>query len=158
MQNSGQTQSVTSSPITTPIANLPSNTPHSQPSNSNTEPGIAGKREFPEPHTLDEYSVAFDKPYTLEHFGFSEDLQNIDTYRERAEFIDNFVKEEIEGWNMEDNLDSYKSIISEMMSTLDVHPQTSGVVKLEKLYNWVKNYLKPSRETARKRNQYATRF
>jgi len=56
---------------------------------------------------------------------------------------------------MENNLESYDSIIEDILTSLGVHPQTSGVVKLEKLYNWVKNYLNPKREIERKRNQYA---
>ena len=99
--------------------------------------------------------MAFKKPYAFEYFNFSDDLQNIETYSDRAKEIDDFVKGEIELFSMEDNLESYQSIIDETLISLDLHPNTSSVVKMEKLYNWIKNVLIPQRDTMRQRKQYA---
>ena len=153
MPESGQMQSKQSSIITTPIESRQSSiSPRNNVQHERVE--IEGKRAFPEPKNLEEYHMAFNKPYTFEYFNFGEDLQAIETYAERATAIDDFIKSEIDEWSMEDNLDSYKSIIAEILITLDIHPQTSNVVKMEKLYNWVKNVLIPNREQTRRRKQY----
>ena len=153
MPESGQTQSPTSSGITTPIANLQSNTPRE--SHSHEDFRLAEQQEFPEPTNLEEYEIAFKKPYALEYFQFNDDLRNVETYNDRAKEIDEFVKGEINLFEMEDNLETYKAVIDEMLISLNLHPNTSGVVKMEKLYNWIKNVITPQRDIMRRRKQYA---
>jgi len=99
--------------------------------------------------------MAFKKPYALEYFQFSEDLQNVETYNDRAREIDEFVKGEIELFAMEDNLETYNAVIDDHLISLNLNPNTSSVVKMEKLYNWIKNVLTPQRDTMRRRKQYA---
>jgi len=99
--------------------------------------------------------MAFKTPYALEYFKFGEDLRGIETYNERAREIDEFIKGEIDLFSMEDNLETYNEIMDETLISLNLHPNTSSVVKMEKIYNWIRNVLTPQRDAMRRRKQYA---
>ena len=153
MPENGLTQSLTSLRTTTQTGNPQNNTP--QNTQQYESHRLAEQQEFPEPTNLSEYEIAFNKPYAFEYFQFGEDLQNIQTYNEKAKEIDSFIKDEIELFSLENNLNTYKEIINEIIISIESNPNTSGVVKMEKLYNWIKDVLRPQREEMKKRKQYA---
>ena len=67
------------------------------------------------------------------------------TYKEWAMGIDDFVKGEIESLDLENSLKTYDHVLKEIIKSLGLHPDTSGLVKLEKLYHWINEVLRPQR-------------
>ena len=152
MPENGQTQSNQSSVVTTPIVNPPKNT---SPGNATIHEGIEleGQRGFPQPENLNEYYEFKKEPYALEYFNLSPEVRKVDKYSKYAQFLDDFVLSEIESNSLDGSLDSFRNIISQIELQLNLNPDTNSLVKLEKLYKWVKNILGPQRKIDRRKKE-----
>ena len=151
MPEDGLPLSNQSSIITTPITSRPSNTSRSNVEHENLE--LEGKREFPKPANINEYYEFKNEPYSLEYFNLAPELRKIDTYKNYAQYLDDFVIGEIEDKSLDNNLDSYSNILTEIMDSIQMNPDTTSLVKLEKLYGWIKRVLIPNRDIERKRKE-----
>ena len=131
--------------------NLPSNTSRSNVIHEEIE--IDGKRDFPKPETVNEYYEFKNEPYSLEYFNLSPELRKMERYQKYAQYLDDFVMGEIKDNSLDNNLDSYSNILSEVMESIQMNPDTTSLVKLEKLYNWIKNVLTPQRNLDRRKKE-----
>ena len=140
MQETVLMQSIQSSRITTPIESHP---------NSTRETGNYTRyiedKQFPEPTNLDEYYAIKQQPYAFDYFQL-EEVANISTYQKYAEFIDEFVREEIKSKSLTNSFDTYKHIVEDILYNLNLHPDTTGNIKIERIYRWIKNILTPQRK------------
>ena len=151
MPDSGQTQSNQSLVITTPITNLPSNTSRSNVIHENLE--LEGKREFPQPENLNEYYEFKKEPYSLEYFGLDDSIRQLDTYKNWADKIDEFVRGEIESGSLKDTLETYDHVLRDIMGNMEMNQDTNGLEKFRKLYFWVNNIILPSRKIERRKRE-----
>ena len=151
MPDSGQTQSVPSRIVTTPIERLPKST--SRPILGNSEKVDFFGAEYPPPENLDEYYLAKKQPYGFEYFGVDEKAQKVKSYQKWAQGIDDFVREEIEIQQLENTLGVYKNLIDEIAFALELRPEINGAVRLEKTYKWIKNVLGPQRKINRRKRE-----
>jgi hypothetical protein len=103
-----------------------------------------GKREMPKPENLGEYFESKKQPYAFEYFNVN-DLSKLPSYQKYSQFIDEFVMGEMQKNSLDGTFDSYGHIIEDVMSELNLSPDTNSAVKMEKLYKWIKNILGPSR-------------
>jgi len=103
-------------------------------------------REYPPVENIDEYIESRKEPYTLEYFSLPKNLRGVKTYQKYGENIDNFVRDEMVRLNLNNKIETYKSIIDDILSSLDIHQETNAMVKLEKINKWIKNVLLPQRK------------
>lgn len=67
------------------------------------------------------------------------------TFKEWAAGIDDFVRMEIVNNQLEDSLETYNNIISSIMKGMGLHKDTVGSVKMERLYRWINEVVRPQK-------------
>lgn len=147
MQDSGSTQSGTSLRITTPIANLPTNT-----SNHHSEaksPEISDK-VLPTPDTLEAYRAIKQQPYAFEHFQTA-DLKDLPTYGKWAEIVDSYVQSEMQSKSYKDSIATYKEIINSISLNLGLDEKVEGAVRLRKIAQWLRDVVIPMRNIEKRK-------
>ena len=77
----------------------------------------------------------------------------MDRYYKYAKYLDEFVAGEMEDNSLEDNLESFDNVLKDIMKSIKMNPDTNSLVKLEKLYSWIKRVLIPNRDIERKRKE-----
>lgn len=89
----------------------------------------------------------------MEYFNLDESIRGIDTYKEWAKGIDEFVMNEIEYSSLENSLKTYDHIINGILESIGLNPDTNGAVKMEKLFNWISKVLIPERDLSRRKQE-----
>lgn len=106
---------------------------------------VAGK-VWPEAKTLDEYRMTRKAPYAFAYFNVGEDVQKIPSFQNWAVGIDDFVHLEIVNNKLEDSLDTYHNVLSSIIKGMSINKDTVGSVKMEKLYRWINEVIRPQKE------------
>lgn len=65
--------------------------------------------------------------------------------------IDEYIQEEIQAKNLTDKIETYEHIIKEISKAMGLHPDVTGTVKMEKIYRWIHEVLKPQQEIEKRR-------
>ena len=92
-------------------------------------------------------------PYSYKFFQVEPEVQKIDSFKEWATEIDDYVLSEIESNHLVDSLETYEHILSQLISGLPLNPDTIGSKKMEKIHRWIKEVVRPQRELEMKRKQ-----
>ena len=75
------------------------------------------------------------------------------TYQKYAEYIDTFVRDEIYLKSLTDSFDTYHDIIGSLLSNLNLDKNTIGIVKMERLYKWIKGILLPRQKIDKRKKE-----
>ena len=135
--------------VTTPIGNLQSNI---SPRGSSGGTRYLVEKQFPEPENLNEYYAIKKQPYAFDFFNVGE-LKSLPTYQKYAEYIDTFVRDEIYLKSLTDSFDTYHDIIGSLLSNLNLDKNTIGIVKMERLYKWIKGILLPRQKIDKRKKE-----
>jgi len=102
---------------------------------------------------LAEYVESRKQPYAFEFLNLGKEFGTFPLYQKWGGQIDEFVKSEMDSMQLNDTIESYESILRNVLDSIGVHPETNSRVVLEKLYKWITKIVAPQRKLERRREE-----